>query len=84
LKDIPDEVTITRRHHPLKGKKFVVLKEGRETIIIQHSDGTSMRIPRQWTDADGESADDFAPRTSVFTVDSLRKLCELVELLLHR
>jgi hypothetical protein len=46
-------------------------------------DGSSMRIPRAWTDADGASTD---PQQGdvIFTSGSLRELFALVEALARR
>ena len=70
---------ITRRHHPLRGQQFEVLQGGKKQITIRMQDGTSMRIPRHWTDADGDTPTSASQLESVFTVDSLRRLFELVE-----
>ncbi len=45
-------------------------------------DGTPMRVPREWTDADGASSHPGAER--VFTVDALRELVQLVDFLGRR
>lgn len=68
-------VTITRRHHPFEGKSFEVVKPGPKQIVVRLEDGSAIRIPRSWTDADGPRAD--APER-VFSVDALRALVALV------
>ena len=55
--------------------------EGRTQVVVRLDDGTAMRIPRAWTDADampGEPAGE-----SVFTVDALRELLNRVAALRH-
>jgi len=46
-------VTVIRRHHPLEGQQLEVLAERGTRIDVRLRDGTSMRMPRSWTDADG-------------------------------
>ena len=58
--------------------------DGNERIVIRLGDGTSMRIPRRWTNADGASNDGQPERITVFNIDSLRRLLELVEAFLQR
>lgn len=77
----PAQVKLTRRHHPLEGQTLEVLRDGRAQLIVRLSDGTSMRVPRRWTDIDG--AVELA-RESVCTIDSLREVLELVEALRRR
>jgi hypothetical protein len=75
-------VTIIRRHHPLRGQLFEVLQGGRERITIRLQDGTSMRIPRDWTDADGDTGSGQVE--SIFTAESLRRMLELVDAFCRR
>ena len=79
FENTPERITITRRHHPLQGQGFSVLKGGRKVLTIRLSDGTSTRVPRDWTDADGVQAQQRASRDGHFTVDSLRALLALVD-----
>ncbi len=51
----PSDVTVTRRHHPLLGQRLNVVSGGASAIVVRIADGTTMRIPRVWTDADGAS-----------------------------
>lgn len=39
-----------------------------------------MRISRDWTDADGAQPDDIHRREGYFTVESLRRLLDLIEM----
>jgi len=74
-------VRITRHAHPLHGREFDVLKDGNGCIVIQLEDGTSMRIPRAWTDADGSV--DHTRELTVFTMESLEQVVSLVEAFLR-
>ncbi|MBN2840219.1 MAG: hypothetical protein JXP37_04600, partial [Coriobacteriia bacterium] len=76
-----ERVTITRRHHPFEGKSFAVVMPGPRQIVVRLDDGSTMRVPREWTDADGALPD--GPE-HVFTVDALRALGELIALLAQR
>ena len=55
---------------------------GPRIVVGRLSDGTSMRVPRSWTDADGPSAQE-APE-SIFSIEALRELCDLVETIARR
>ena len=74
-------MTLTRRHHPLEGQRFEVMFGGPTRIVVRLADGT-MRVPRSWTDADGAPAP-RAPDT-VFSIEALKDLLELVEALRRR
>ncbi len=84
LRNTPSQVSVIRRHHPLCGQQFEVLQGGRNQITIRLNDGTSMRIPRRWTDADGSSAAGDDRAESTLTVDSMRRLFELVDAFCRR
>ena len=77
-------MTITRPYHPLQGRQFDVLMEGKERITLRLSDGTSMRILRQWTDADGANLCEAQTRAGIYTAESLRRLIALVDALMSR
>ncbi len=79
LKRTPERVTITRRHHPLQGESFEVLMEGDERIVIRLANGTPMRIPRCWTNADGVPDTLTPERHRTLSVDSLRALIVVVD-----
>ena len=72
---------LIRKHHPLEGQLLEVIKGGPVQLVVRLSDGTAMRLPRSWTDIDGVTV---LAAESVFTVDSLRELLELVEALRRR
>jgi hypothetical protein len=70
-------VTVTRRHHPLHGQRLEAVFAGAATVVVRLADGTTMRLPRTWTDADGAPSHD--PAESVFSVDALRDLFRLLD-----
>jgi hypothetical protein len=78
----PARVKITRRHHPLEGQTLEVLRGGQIHIVVRPPDGTPMRVPRAWTDADGAPPQNSVER--VFSVDAMRELIQLVDGLLQR
>ena len=69
---------MVRRHHPLEGRRLEVLAERGKELDVRLRDGTTMRIPRRWTDADGSPGSPAASPDAVFTIDSLRTLIDLV------
>ena len=71
-RDAPSTVRLTRRHHPLAGQVFDVVTSGRTQIVVRVDDGSVMRLPRTWTDADGTAP--VLGGESVFTVETLRAL----------
>jgi hypothetical protein len=60
-----------------------VLQGGRERITLRLSDGTSIRMPRRWTDADGGAAAD-GPDETILTVDAVRCMLALIEAFVRR
>ena len=82
LRRTPERVRITRHAHPLHGRELDVLNDGDKVIVVQLGDGTSMRIPRAWTDADGSVPS--ARALTVFTAESLEQVLRLVEAFLQR
>ena len=75
---------VIRRHHPLYGREFEVLMEGKQRVTLRLENGTSMHILREWTDADGKV--DLSPRAreGIYTVESLRRLFALIDALTRR
>jgi len=73
---------VTRRYHPIEGRVVEVVTGGPTQIVVRLDDGTTMRLPRTWTDADGAPP----PRCSerVFTVEALCELVERVDMLRGR
>ena len=76
----PCELRLTRRHHPLLGQRLELLQGGRRELLVRTETGAIMRIPRAWTDADGTLANP-EHTASVFTVESIRQLSELLRAL---
>ena len=75
---------IVRPHHPLLHQEFEVLKGGEHRLVVQHFDGGSMKIPRAWTNADGDQAVAEYCHPQVFTVQALRELLELADAIRQR
>jgi len=75
-------VRIARRHHPLEGQVVEVATGGPTQIVVRLRDGTTMRLPRAWTDADGAPSPSRAER--VFSEDALRELIERIDALRRR
>ena len=79
---MPAEVRVTRRHHPLEGQVVKVLTGGPAQMVVRLRDGTAMRLPRAWTDADGASPSKRSEH--VFSAEALRELIEHVAILGRR
>ena len=76
---------MTRPHHPLQGTEVAVLVEGRgDELTVELPDHSTMRMPREWTDADGAGTGSAERPPAVFTVQAFRELVELVALLRQR
>jgi hypothetical protein len=84
LRNTPERVKIIRPHHPLLYQELEVLKAGQHQLVVQHLDGGSMKIPRAWTNADGEQAVAQRWHPQVFTVQALRELLDLTDAFLQR
>ena len=85
LRDTPERVKVTRRHHPLRGRDLeVLIQQGKTLLVVRLPDGSTMRIPRAWTDADGGGVPEGPAVTSVYTPESLRELIRLVDALRGR
>ena len=76
-------MAVTRRHHPLEGQRLEVMLAGKEQLAVRLADGTSMRIPRAWTDADGVSPPPPTPPTAL-SGDAIRELVALIDALAGR
>jgi hypothetical protein len=83
LRFSPPRITVIRRYHPLEGEQFDVLAERGRCLDVRLEDGTTMRIPREWTNADGLPPEQHTP-DAVFTVSSFRELIEIVDALRER
>jgi len=85
LRDTPERVRVTRRHHPLQGRELeVLIQQGKTLLVVRLPDGSSMRILRAWTDADGVAAPEELSVTCIYTPESLRDLIRLVDALRAR
>ena len=51
--DFPAKITVIRCHHPLEGQALERLSVGKAWVVVRLGDGSSMKLPRGWTDADG-------------------------------
>ena len=78
----PTAVTLTRRHHPLTGQVLDLVLDGPRQLVVRLGDGTTMRVPRAWTDADGTPPEPACE--GVFTVEELRELLDHVARLRER
>jgi hypothetical protein len=62
-----------------------VLVEGRgDELTVEVQDGSTMRLPRAWTDADGGRVESLPQSPAVFTLGALRDLVGLVHALRGR
>jgi len=76
----PDCVTITHKHHPLKGSKVKLLTVSRERLQVRQPDGTIRKLPRDWTDYDDAAAAAELPDSShLCTIEGLRQMMRIVE-----
>ena len=76
---------VTRRHHPLRDRELeVLIEQGKALLVVRLPDGSAMRIPRAWTDADGRTVPEEPSVTGVYTPESLRELIGLVDALRAR
>ncbi len=60
-----------------------MLKGGNKELLVQLDDGSAMKLPRAWTDADGTAAPVRCQETR-FTPESMRRLMALVDALKER
>jgi hypothetical protein len=70
---------VVRRYHPLQGEQFEVLIDGKNNLAIRLRDGSSMRIPRDWTDVDGKAIEGKPSVSSILISETVRELIELVD-----
>jgi hypothetical protein len=87
LSSLPDEVTVTRAGHPLKGQLLCVDRSARGrrndgNLFIILPDGSSTLIPADWTDLHlhARAASLDTPSKSIFLdLTGLRRLVRLVD-----
>ena len=84
FQDSAGRIKVTRPHHPLQDQELEVLNSGKQTLVVRLKDGSSMRIPRAWTDVDATPINAVKQGSEIFTVASLRALIELVSALKER
>jgi hypothetical protein len=77
-------VKVTRRHHPLYDEELEVLNADKQVLVVRLADGSPMKMPRAWTDADGGAPAEEPSISSVFTIEALRELIALVGALQNR
>jgi hypothetical protein len=61
----------------LYGQRLEAVSGGAAAVVVRLADGTTMRLPRSWTDADG--APSHEPVESVFSVEALQELFRLLD-----
>jgi Family of unknown function (DUF5372) len=85
LSSLPDEVTITRVGHPLRGQRLRVDRGAGERrkdrcLVVVLPDGSPTLLPVAWTDVeDGASSATVAPPSTRLSVSGLRQLIRLVD-----
>jgi len=84
LSNFPSTVTVIRRHHPLQGQPLEGLSAGKAHVVVRLADGSSMKFPRRWTDADGATRGEEPGGDSRFCLTGLRELLRLVDALGRR
>jgi len=77
-------VEVTRRCHPLYGQELEVVNANKAVLTIRQPDGSTMKIPRTWTNAGPAMAVGPPSMGSVFTVEAVRDLIALLGALRHR
>jgi hypothetical protein len=84
LYNSPSRVKVTRRHHPLYDQELEVLNADKQVLVVRLADGSPMKMPRAWTDADGAGPAQEPTLLSVFTIETLRDLLHLLGTLRNR
>ena len=73
-----------RRHHPLVSQDLEVLSATKTAVVVRLLNGSSMKIPRQWTDADGAQVCPDLQGESKLSIQGLREFLQLLEALRKR
>jgi hypothetical protein len=81
--------TVTHPFHPLRGKRFLVLKVrragGREVLSLRDEQKGTIALPREWTDqAPPSMVSGTLPQAPILNPACLIQLSELVQLLKNR
>ena len=84
LSNSPAQITVVRRHHPLQGRMLEVQSAGKAMLVVRLADGSAMKLPRCWTDADGARHCGELQGDSEFCLIGLRELLKLVDVLGRR
>jgi hypothetical protein len=85
LQDLPPRVEVTRQHHPLYGRELEVIHANKVVLTIRLTNGSTMKMPRAWTNAGGATPAVVEPtRCDVFTIEAVRELIDLVGALRNR
>ena len=58
--------------------------EGKNYLAIRLRDGSSMKIPREWTDVDGKANESGPAVCSILTSEAIRELIELTDAIRRR
>jgi len=77
----PGTIELIRRHHPLAGQSFPVVRVARAFLVIQLVDRSHLKIPRKWTSLDYDPSDDPLLQDAVFTPPSILSLLDLMQIL---
>ena len=78
------QIEVVRRHHPLVGRIFPVVRVARTLLVIQLADTSHLKLPRKWTSIDYDPSDDPLLQDAVFTSTSILSLLELIHILSRR
>ena len=81
---LENDVEVTRRHHPLAGQRFQVLRTAANFVVLQLADGSRVKMPKNWTNINDNSAVDDLCRGTIFTTTSILELLDLVQILSRR
>ena len=83
LQDLPPRVEVSRQHHPLYGRELEVIHANKVILTIRLADGSTMKMPRAWTNAGGARSMVEPSHGSVF-IEAVRELIDLVSALRRR
>jgi hypothetical protein len=81
---LPTEAEVVRRHHPLVGQRFQVIRAGKAFLVLLLADGSHLKMPSCWTSISYDPSDDSLRQESVFTSASISALLELIQILSRR